>query len=1123
MGIRNGKLLEPIRLEDQLEIHNLQELMYRFKSHLSDPKAVKAWKARRGSRGMATTNASHVTGLMTMQEFRDTLADILVVDAWDSNRAAIFEKEMETLFKKVDIASDGMVDWDEFCTYMMIQLQEHDESAHHSKGPFNPKPNIARIAHNKETTTTTLTDFNPMRYVTVSKEGIIGVWSTELQLQRTIEMEGRSHQDKASNKRHIRMWITDAVTMDNVHKMVIGTTNMDLYFYDMSTPTYTPQYHLCALGNVPLCLNYYCDPKSPNKRSMLFYGTDNGSLHVLVFSTPVKGLFETPFKKTSGSHKIYFQDISLHSLFVTHLPLGVIHSDWVRRVQYIPVKEFVISCSCSSHDSLVVRDVDDKKRKTYVFKVAKGVDCFDYNHSLNVIITGGVDHAVRVWNPYVTSKPVAIMKGHSSSIVDLVIHPGLEQVFSYDKEGVLKCWNVKEQVCIQTLAIRDPFGHRVPEHGPFPFRLIRSPVSSLLITSNDSLIEIKLVGLGTTKSLKTTHAKPLCAAIYNPEVKQVITGCEGSVISFWDIETGNKFLQVPEAHGTEEISCMHLDQKGSRLMTGDRNGAIRVWNANNGHLLNELEAVEEQEVTGITALPAKHKILTVGWNRKIVIYYDDKETFVIRPDVGWKGGQVHQDDILASAYCSPNLLATGSFDGDIILWNLDREKMIRILKKGSRSLFKSRIEKLGMLASIKEKQKLRRKETKGGCLPVDTLLFLSSRAQWKTQDSAILVSSESGSLEFWCLYGAARPMGMFYAASEDSASVLALATDPSNDILVSGDSAGRISVWDITSYCISRAESIIAQVWSTTQRMSSTDDSPEGSPPCVIKWHAHGGAVVSLEVVSRDEKLFLVSSSVDCTARLWTLDGKYVGMFGQQTVWDIDDTSTYRYAECEPWDESEMADLERSASASPERGKHDDVTTEHHIRTPSPMQEDRQSPSPNEEGEPRESLLPKLNSGSPETSRKDSWRTGDYYRSTTSLVLNRSSKNPDAWSILGHKYNDDFRQRMQTRQSRRDHHGHVDRALTNGAGLGNKCSPFQALHIPNTQEFTLPADLPVTRRMLQKSQKAHAEPFWGASGLNQGSLPALPAIRRSDSFMTVASVNRDSRSQMHSSDTSQFS
>lgn len=45
-----------------------------------------------------------------------------------------------------------------------------------------------------------------------------------------------------------------------------------------------------------------------------------------------------------------------------------------------------------------------------------------------------------------------------------------------------------------------------------------------------------------------------------------------------------------------------------------------------------------------------------------------------------------QDDILTAAYCHPNYLATASFDGDIILWGLDREKMIRRIKKGSGSL-----------------------------------------------------------------------------------------------------------------------------------------------------------------------------------------------------------------------------------------------------------------------------------------------------------------------------------------------------------------------------------------------------------------------------------------------------
>ena len=80
----------------------------------------------------------------------------------------------------------------------------------------------------------------------------------------------------------------------------------------------------------------------------------------------------------------------------------------------------------------------DRKVFSVCRSVIQGVECFDYSHNLNVICTGGVDHAVRLWNPYVTAKPVAIMKGHLSFIIDLAIHEALEQVFSYDKDGVRK-------------------------------------------------------------------------------------------------------------------------------------------------------------------------------------------------------------------------------------------------------------------------------------------------------------------------------------------------------------------------------------------------------------------------------------------------------------------------------------------------------------------------------------------------------------------------------------------------------------------------------------------------------------------------------------------------------------
>lgn len=64
------------------------------------------------------------------------------------------------------------MDWDEFCTYMMIQFKEHDDTTKHGKS-FSPKLNITRIIHNKETTTRILRDFNPMRYVTVSKVRLV--------------------------------------------------------------------------------------------------------------------------------------------------------------------------------------------------------------------------------------------------------------------------------------------------------------------------------------------------------------------------------------------------------------------------------------------------------------------------------------------------------------------------------------------------------------------------------------------------------------------------------------------------------------------------------------------------------------------------------------------------------------------------------------------------------------------------------------------------------------------------------------------------------------------------------------------------------------------------------------
>lgn len=74
------------------------------------------------------------------------------------------------------------------------------------------------------------------------------------------------------------------------------------------------------------------------------------------------------------------------------------------------------------------------------------------------------------------------------------------------------------------------------------------------------------------------------------------------------------------------------------------------------------------------------------------------------------------------------------------------------------------------------------------------------------------------------------------------------------------------------------------QVWSRTQGAASTDENPEGKPPILCSWHAHQGPVVTVEYLARDQGALLLSASEDCTARLWTLNGQYIGMFGQVSI-----------------------------------------------------------------------------------------------------------------------------------------------------------------------------------------------------------------------------------------------
>jgi hypothetical protein len=92
---------------------------------------------------------------------------------------------------------------------------------------------------------------NPVKLINISKEGYLGLWTPNLHLEKTYSAadeldDGTSSNGSGSgqNRRRTGMWITDAIYMPDVHKLVLASTSRDLRFFTISNETFLEEFIL---------------------------------------------------------------------------------------------------------------------------------------------------------------------------------------------------------------------------------------------------------------------------------------------------------------------------------------------------------------------------------------------------------------------------------------------------------------------------------------------------------------------------------------------------------------------------------------------------------------------------------------------------------------------------------------------------------------------------------------------------------------------------------------------------------------------------------------------------------------------------------------------------------------
>ncbi|XP_067102784.1 cilia- and flagella-associated protein 337 [Osmerus mordax] len=788
----------------------------------------------------------------------------------------INDAQIQELFMKIDYSGQGRIVWDEFCTYMQLEYTEKEDSVTRTKQvAFTLPATIKALCHGEPILKVHCTPDGTV--ITLREDGAVYYWTSELQLKKSKTV---FHERPLNRK---PKWATDLITMMQYNKVIIGTGDREIQLYELSS--LEPYCQISALETVPLRLDYcYTGPDE----CCILYGDAQGCVNIIL----IKSVGETlrMWKKLPKIENVpnIGIDIAVLNPNVTYICWKV-HEDWVTKVKYFQNIRAVVSTSNHEGSALVIgcvlpstnierqmreiREVcrEGKAKKVLgnctpqpraagdqtVFTIYKGVKTFDLSKKHNLLVTGGMDRLLRMWNPYVPGKPTGILKGHSAPIFYLCIVSEENRILSVSMDNVAKIWDIQDQCCLFTA---HPKASQI--RGDMS-ACIYSPSVKCLYVSSDSLALLSLKTRPQPQShVVMSHKEPVLCCGYSQQFRQVVSCTEGSVVKVWEIDTGDQVFEFGEAHGQSAITCMTFDHRGRRLVTGGRDGCLKIWNFNNGQCLKILKKDgESREVCDCSYLTVYRNtyVMSVGWDRKIDIYSETPEDShqVQRPLPPWqddlKNG--HKEDIMCIAQCPPSLLATSSYDGEIIVWNL----------------LSGHIQ-----CRYKNPPPPPHEDLQGVDTSVPSILFLQTRAlHVGFSSAACLVSSGSkGCINFWNVLNGGKFVASF-EASRFQHQITKLAVTKDDTSLYAADQAGFVYVYDIKTYALGTGHTL-----QTLQAAKTY-------------WRAHTSSITGLQIVDSDQ--VVLTSSVDCTVRLWSSNGQFIGTFGQAENWSLHTPSSWKH------------------------------------------------------------------------------------------------------------------------------------------------------------------------------------------------------------------------------------
>ncbi len=463
-------------------------------------------------------------------------------------------------------------------------------------------------------------------------------------------------------------------------------------------------------------------------------------------------------------------------------------------------------------------------------------------------------------------------------VASIGISPDSQTFAVGDSSGKVYLWNMTATQLLVTFE----------GHIGWVWSVAFSPDGKTLVSSgSDAAIRLWDVGSGQCLQVLTGHHDCVWSVAFSPDGQRIASGSDDRTVRLWNLQ--GQCLHVMEGH-TNNVYSVHFSPNHQTLASGSKDTSIRIWNAIEGNCLEVLQG-HSDGVWCVRYSPDGQLLASGSQDRSVRLWSVRPHTqphttvsssqFDSKPDVRVLHG--HTNWVWSLAF-SPegDILASGSDDGNLRLWDVSEGKSIHVLDDHAHYIFDLAISADGQqLVSASQVVRLwnlhgQSLKTLRGCTSGFRSLSLSPDGQ------TLADRGQDGTIHLWHLqsddnHTPLRPAKTFHIAP---IAISSLSFSPDGQTVATNGEDGSIFVWDVKTGQINQWSGHDAPVWvvlfnpnGQTLASSSHDQTVRlwdvQTQQCLQVLCGHKDSVWALAFDPNGQRL--ASGGFDHTIRLWDL------------------------------------------------------------------------------------------------------------------------------------------------------------------------------------------------------------------------------------------------------------